>query len=191
LTGVFLALSGISMLCGSVSAAVVMMARSSPAQIASSLGCSHIWDGTGLGFLFGCFFIYGSKVGWYHKVFLPVILIELAEGDTSGGSTWGAVDECALVLVSAGICAANLACPPPLATAGDVAMSRRGLATNLLYGDFIEAAYPFMERSAVVNACAYAAGGLATEIVYRSPNAVRSSAYLLIPAAVWFAGDRV
>ena len=42
---------------------------------------------------------YGSKIGWYHRVFLPVIVLELAGG---GGSIWGAIDLCALCMVAAG-----------------------------------------------------------------------------------------
>ena len=47
----------------------------------------------------GCLMCYGSKVGWYHRVFLPVIVLELAGG---GGSIWGAIDLCALCMVAAG-----------------------------------------------------------------------------------------
>ena len=47
----------------------------------------------------GCLMCYGSKIGWYHRVFLPVIVLELAGG---GGSIWGAIDLCALCMVAAG-----------------------------------------------------------------------------------------
>jgi len=43
---------------------------------------------------------YGSKVGWYHRIFLPVIVLELGEG--TGGSIWGAIDLCSLCMVAAG-----------------------------------------------------------------------------------------
>lgn len=47
----------------------------------------------------GCLMCYGSKIGWYHRVFLPVIVLELSGG---GGSIWGAIDLCALCMVAAG-----------------------------------------------------------------------------------------
>lgn len=52
-----------------------------------------------IGAAMGCLMCYGSKVGWYHRVFLPVIVLELAAG---GGSIWGAIDLCALCMVAAG-----------------------------------------------------------------------------------------
>lgn len=52
----------------------------------------------------GCLMCYGSKIGWYHRVFLPVIVLELSGG--GGGSIWGAVDLCALCMVAAGTCCA-------------------------------------------------------------------------------------
>ena len=140
------------------------------------------WDGRGFGFLFGCFFCYGSKVGWYHSIFLPVILIEMEKGETS---MWGSIDQCVLVLVSAGICAANV-----LTSRGTCALSRRGLRINLLCGDFIEVAYPYMERSRIVNLFAYLASGISTEILYQSsPGTVMSSAYLPLPLSMMLAND--
>lgn len=47
----------------------------------------------------GCLMYYGSKVGWYHRVFLPLIVLELSDGR---GSIWGAMDLCALCMVAAG-----------------------------------------------------------------------------------------
>ena len=138
------------------------------------------WDGRGYGFMFGCLFCYGSKVGWYHSIFLPIILIEMERGE---GSIWGTIDECALVLVSAGICAANMLLSKD-------AITRRGLKINLLCGDFIEVAYPYMERSATVNISAYLASGIATEILYSSdPTQVMSSAYFPFPISIFLAQD--
>ena len=129
----------------------------------------------GLGFIFGVLFCYGSKVGYYHSLFLPVILIEMERGEAS---ILGAVDECTLCLVSAGVCAGNIITAHFL-TDGDVSISKRGVKINLLCGDFIEAAYPFMERSAIMNAFAYLAAGTSTEILYsQTPEEVLSSAYL-------------
>ena len=87
------------------------------------------WNGSGYGFLVGCIFFHGSKVGWYHKFFLPIILIEMEQGEAS---LWGAVDECTLVVVSAGICAANMLC------SSSKHECKRGFIINALCGDFIE-----------------------------------------------------
>lgn len=48
----------------------------------------------------GCLMCYGSKVGWYHRVFLPVIVLEIARRH---GSIWGTIDLCALCMVAAGV----------------------------------------------------------------------------------------
>ena len=140
----------------------------------------------GLGFAIGVIFCYGSKVGWYHSIFLPLILIEMEQGDAS---ILGAVDECTLCLVSAGICFGNIVTSMLLAE-NDVAISKRGVKINLLCGDFIEAAYPFMERSVIVNGFAYLAGGLSTEILYsQRPEDALSSAYLPFGLCIVLAKD--
>ena len=151
---------------------------------------------TGVGFCFGCLFCYGSKVGWYHAIILPLILIEMERGDAS---LLGAVDELTLVLVSAGICLANMFFPvkraisttsPSNSLDGDITISERGLWTNLLCGDFIEVAYPYMERSLYTNVVAYLASGFATEILFMGESQrVLSSAYLPVFASVWLAED--
>lgn len=55
--------------------------------------------------MMGCLMCYGSKVGWYHRMFLPVIVLELAAGE---GSVWGAIDLCALCMVAAGTYVSSL-----------------------------------------------------------------------------------
>lgn len=135
---------------------------------------------SGYGFLMGCIFVYGSKVGWYHSILLPVILLEMELGHPS---IWGAIDECTLVLVSAGICAANV-------LTKKTALSMRGLLINLTCGDFIEVAYKDMDESKVVNLFAYLAGGISTEILYlKRPQDVLSSAYLPFPVSIMLAKD--
>jgi hypothetical protein len=135
---------------------------------------------TGYGFLMGCIFVYGSKVGWYHSILLPVILLEMELGHPS---ILGAIDECTLVLVSAGICAANV-------LTKKTALSLRGLLINLTCGDFIEVAYKDMDESKVVNLFAYLAGGISTEILYlKRPQDVLSSAYLPFPVSIMLAKD--
>lgn len=153
------------------------------------------WDGSGFGFVFGCLFCYGSKVGWYHSIFLPVILIEMEHGEAS---MWGSVDECTLVLVSAGICAAHIvtsrggACQSSeRQSESENALFKRGLKTNLFCGDFIEVAYPSMEKSKIVNLTAYVASGISTEILYRGTSGdVMSSAYFPVPISIFLAHDR-
>ena len=144
---------------------------------------------SGLGFLFGCMFCFGSKIGWYHAIFLPIILIEM---ETGVPSFWGAVDECSLVLVCAGICLANILVPvqTTIKSMDQTSLSIRGLRTNLLYGDFIEVAYPYMERFPLVNLAGYLASGISVEILCNgNTEEVKSSAYLPLPLSVWLAED--
>ena len=141
------------------------------------------WDGKGFGFLIGCIFCYGSKVGWYHSIFLPIILIEMEHGEAS---FWGSIDEC-VVIISAGICAGNLVTNKNVGS-----FCKRGLTINLLYGDFIEAAHPFMEASIIVNLACYIAVGVSTEILYkREPSSVMSSAYVPFFVSILLAEDRM
>lgn len=143
----------------------------------------------GAGFFIGALFCCGSKVGSYHSLCLPIILIEMELG---GASLWGAIDEATLVLVSAGICSANLVVPPG-GSGGDDAevkqLCRRGLRINTMFGDFIEVAYPFMEKSTVVNIGGYLASGIATELLTGNSRSVLSSAYLPVPISIWLAED--
>ena len=130
-------------------------------------------------FLFGWLFCYGSKVGWYHSIFLPLILVEMELGDAS---LFGAMDELTLVLVSAGICAGTWL----TGAEKDVALVKRGLTINLFCGDFIEVAYPFMEEHTLINIGGYLASGLSVAIL--SINS-KSSAYVPFPLAISLADD--
>mmetsp|Transcript_6101 Transcript_6101/g.7744 ORF Transcript_6101/g.7744 Transcript_6101/m.7744 type:complete len:678 (+) Transcript_6101:114-2147(+) len=154
---------------------------------------------SGFGFFVGCVFCYGSKVGWYHSIFLPIILIEMEHGEAS---ILGAVDECTLVIVSAGICTANLFTSKYFSSSssltsnskelGNISVCKRGLLINLLCGDFIEVAYPFMEKSHVVNIACYIASGISTEILNHSNcDEVLSSAYLPVFLSIMLAKDWV
>ena len=131
-------------------------------------------------FSLGCVFCYGSKVGWYHSIFLPIILIEMELGDAS---FLGAVDQLVLVLVSAGICAATWI------TGGekDVSLVKRGVLINLSCGDFIEACYPIMEKHAVINYAGYAASGISVAMMTADS---KSSAYFPFPLSIWLAESR-
>ena len=127
----------------------------------------------------GCLFCYGSKVGWYHSIYLPLILVEMELGDPS---VLGAMDELTLVLVSAGICAGIYV----TGTNKDSSLVKRGLKINLLCGDFIEACYPFMEKSVAVNFGGYVASACSVAIL---TSKCKSSAYLPFPLALWLADD--
>lgn len=155
----------------------------------------------GIGFLWGCLCCYGSKVGWYHAFFLPILLIEMENGDPS---FFGAIDELTLVLVCAGICAGNLAlrklCLMFKLTShrsvheADALLCYRGLKTNLLYGDFAEACYPFMEHSTIINAGGYLASGLSSAWLVASSLDTdcvpKSQAYLPLPLSIALAGHQ-
>ena len=156
----------------------------------------------GLGFIYGMVFVYGSKIGWYHSIFLPLILLEMdAAARYEEASLLGSIDECSLVLVCAGICAGNLILPRSTATTstkenatksrsgGHALLSWRALKTNIFCGDFIEAAYPSMEQSWIINVSAYVAAGTSTEILIH--QRVFSSAYLPLPVAIWISNDRL
>lgn len=156
----------------------------------------------GIGFIYGCAFVYGSKIGWYHSLYLPLILLEMDGADRlEEGSFLGAVDECALVMVCAGICAGNLVFPRSMKQVddrmerrnetncggGESSLSWQALKTNVFCGDFIEAAYPSMERSRIINASAYLAAGLSAELLLK--RRVLSTAYLPLPLAIWISND--
>jgi hypothetical protein len=138
----------------------------------------------GVGLAYGCIFVYGSKVGWYHSIFLPLIILEM---DSSTGknaaSLLGAIDECTLVMVCAGICTGNWAM-----RFGNSSLSWQALKTNILCGDFIEACYSSMERSNVINATAYLAAGISTEIIVC--QRLLSSAYFPLPLSILISNDR-
>lgn len=159
--------------------------------------------GVWLAFLLGCISCYGSKVGWYHRVHLPLILVEMELGEAS---FLGAIDELTLVLVCAGVCAA-IQVPNPKggdfssssSSQADVYLCRRGLSVNLCCGDFVEVCYPYMEESMLVNIGGYLASGLACAwLVWRGgdeetfeegSSLPRSMAYLPWPVAVAIASS--
>lgn len=142
----------------------------------------------GLGFVYGCIFVYGSKIGWYHSIFLPLIMLEM---DSSTGhnaaSLLGAIDLCTLVMVCAGICGGNLLFPYRRLD-GNTSISWQALRTNILCGDFIEACYPSMEKSRVINVAAYLAAGISTEMIVC--QRLLSSAYMPLPLSILISNNR-
>jgi hypothetical protein len=140
----------------------------------------------GLGFVYGCIFVYGSKIGWYHSIFLPLIMLEMdSSTEQNAASLLGAIDECTLVMVCAGICAGNLLLP----YGGNTSISWQALKTNILCGDFIEACYPSMEKSKLINVAAYLAAGISTEIIVR--ERLLSSAYMPLPLSILISNNRL
>lgn len=125
-------------------------------------------------------FCLGSKLGWYHAIFLPMILIEMELGDAS---MLGVLDLLTLVLVSAGVCFGLVL----TGSEEERSLAKRGLKINLLCGDFIEACYPHMERHRLVDLSSYLASFFSAAILTSS---CRSSAYLPFPIAIWLADDR-
>jgi hypothetical protein len=116
----------------------------------------------------------------------------------------GALDELTLVLVCAGICFGNLLGAkllPKKEAVGktDLALCHKAVRYNLLFGDFVEACYPFMDRHSLINIGGYLGSGLASVVlvwekdngpsVKAQPDIPLSSAYLPWPVSIWVAGN--
>jgi hypothetical protein len=147
------------------------------------------------GALWGLWSCYGSQVGWYHAYHLPLILLEMEEGHAS---FLGAVDELTLVMISAGICAANMFTTwlVPVTCSllpAEKDLCKRGLRYNLLCGDFVEVCYPYMDASYLIKAGAYiSSAGSCAWIATAATSADRvaqSSAYFPWPISVLLASD--
>ncbi len=76
--------------------------------------------------------------GVYHAAILPIVLLEM---EATGFSFLGAIDMVCLVIVCAGIQLAYIIKPR---NAGDRPTAIANIFINLLFGTFVEAAYPFM-----------------------------------------------
>jgi hypothetical protein len=135
--------------------------------------------------LVGALFCYGSKIGWYHSYFLPLILLEMELGDPA---FLGAMDQLTLVLVSAGICTGTLVAElfERSNTKDDTWFLVRGLSINLFCGDFVEACYPFMEKNLLVSMGGYVASSFSVALLSAQ---CKSSAYLPFPVSIWLADD--
>ena len=152
---------------------LVAAAVDAAAPLAGVLAASPV-----AGALAGVLMVYGSQHGAYHLVFLPIILLEMERGQ---GALLGCLDEANLAVTSLALCSANVLAPGEEGGAAARA-ARRGAATNFLFGDYIEAAYPFMARDRAVEAAVYAGAALSGATCFAM--GVRSSAYLPLPAAV-------
>jgi hypothetical protein len=135
---------------------------------------------------------YACKVGLYHAVHLPLILVEM---ETTGSPGFlGAVDELTLVLVCAGVCAGHLASRRLFGSTvseAELDLCRRGLRTNVWFGDFVECCYPFMEASWIVNLGGYMGSAVSSGWLVASANASESVpgslAYLPLPLSILLA----
>jgi hypothetical protein len=92
--------------------------------------------------------------GVYHAAILPIALFEM---EKYGFSFIGAVDMCSLVMVSAGITLANIISPRQQSERSAASV---GFFINMVFGTYVEAAYPFMLSSKVLFGAALAAAGL-------------------------------
>lgn len=92
--------------------------------------------------------------GVYHAAILPIALFEM---EKYGFSFLGAVDMCSLVMVSAGITLANIIAPRQFSERPAASV---GFFINMVFGTYVEAAYPFMLSSKALFAAALAAAGL-------------------------------
>eukprot|EP01062_Namystynia_karyoxenos_P039623 TRINITY_DN28813_c0_g1_i1.p1 TRINITY_DN28813_c0_g1~~TRINITY_DN28813_c0_g1_i1.p1 ORF type:complete len:576 (+),score=139.06 TRINITY_DN28813_c0_g1_i1:77-1729(+) len=168
------------------------------AALAPGEGALPLPGRAALGALLGVVYSKGSQLGAYHAVLFPGILVEMERGAVP---LLGAFDCVALCCSGAGVCAAQLVVPhsvlppPPedgkeedeplrrerLRADGRRRIAVRGLLSNLLLGDMVEAAYPFVERCSITAAgyhCGAAAAGAAV-----AATGAASSAYLPVPLA--------
>jgi hypothetical protein len=117
-----------------------------------------------LGGILGVLVSWGSENGYYHKVMLPMLILEM-EGGQFG--MVGCFDAMCLCAPCAGVCAAVYTCyaflnidsPSPLTTTtntppselkdlqrqrqGHIRLGTRGFLSNICMGDFVEACYPY------------------------------------------------
>jgi len=105
----------------------------------------------------------------------------------------GAVDHLTLVMVCAGITAAQLVgdFSQRKLSKSDRDFFQRAFITNVTCGDFIEACYPSMERSILINIGGYLASGLSCAwLLIKGVDIPKGSAYLPLPLSVAIAGSR-
>ena len=136
-----------------------------------------------LGGMLGVLTKRGSVLGYYHSVMFPLIIVEMELG---GLALLGAFDACCLCCVCAGICAA-ISLTSANSAPAEASACRQAMRINLLLGDYVEACYPYMAKSASVNVGAYlgaAIAGATLLIGGGTPAPPRSSAYLPMPLAI-------
>lgn len=113
--------------------------------------------------------------GLYHKLLLPLILIEIGQ---VGFSYFGAADMVCLVVVSAGLTLSGALFGRAY---GSRELAVQGFRTNVLFGTLIEASYPFIQSNRWIRAAVYlssAFGGALTALWK-----LRGTAYIPVPLA--------
>ena len=118
--------------------------------IQKALEFNPILAGTVAGFLFWPAVIGGV----YHAAILPIILLEMEQ---YGSSFLGAIDVVAAGMAAAGITLANVIYPR---TKSDRVVAAPGLFVLVVFGTFVESAYPFMFADKLVFAGALISGAI-------------------------------
>ena len=108
--------------------------------------------------------------GVYHAAILPIVLLEM---ESTGYSFLGSIDMMCMVMVCAGIQLANIIRPKKQS---DRVACIPNLFINLVFGTFVEAAYPFMFSSKKVFAGTIAAATISGILV--GMLGVRGTAYV-------------
>ncbi|MBQ6545747.1 MAG: PTS sugar transporter [Lachnospiraceae bacterium] len=121
--------------------------------------------------------------GVYHAAILPIVLLEM---EAQGFSFLGAIDLCGLVMVCAGIQLANIVKPK---VKSDRVACIPNIFVNLVFGTFVEAAYPYMFASKKVFAGAIAAATL-SGIAVGAMN-VKCTAYVPCFVAPFVSNDKI
>jgi len=142
-----------------------------------------------LGSILGYLSSLGSEYGYYHAVMLPLIALDMECGDFS---LFGALDLITLCAPCAGISAGIylLSCMNRLTLSDDkkklaihTKLGFRGFVSNVFFGDFVEACYPYsLEYTPILIsvriACILSGALLGLGLI-------RSSAYLPLPLALY------
>lgn len=97
--------------------------------------------------------------GIYHAAILPIVLLEM---ENTGNSFLGAIDMVGLVMVAAGINLANIVAPR---RRGEAAAAAPSFGINMIFGTFVESAYPFMFANRLVFIGALVSAGIGGAVV--------------------------
>lgn len=133
------------------------------------------------GVLCGILTSWGSENGYYHTVMLPLIALEMGFGELS---FFGAFDLVCLCMPCAGVCSAvylkSLYLPKDKKHRQ---LGWKGLSSNLLFGDFVEACYPYTLSNPPLLSCIRFACALAGAIL-TCDGYVLATAYLPLPVSL-------
>lgn len=151
--------------------------------IKSAIDWAIAYNGTVAGLIAGFAIWFAIMGGVYHAAILPIVLLEM---ESQGFSFLGAIDLCGLVMVCAGIQLANIILPK---AKSDRVACVPNIFVNLVFGTFVEAAYPFMFASKKVFAGAIAAATL-SGIAVGAFN-VKCTAYVPCFVAPFVSNDKI